>query len=304
VAAGQAREPQRRPRTSHAETALQRLWRVLRRLLRHPVYAASVAAVLLRHPRLVRAGLRGGWRAALLAHCIELCPVAADLLTPYEAGFFGQVFLFDEYEVGRLPLPAAPTVVDVGANVGFFSWRVAALRPAARLLAFEPASDNHARLARIFEALGIHGEACRLACGASSGTARLFLRSSVTHSLDATWHDDLDRGAGSEEVALTTLDLACAARGLSELDLLKIDTEGAEGEVLAGAAGILAHTRFVVLEYHSGERREACLHALEAAGFRCRIKRFWGAGAAGGQEGLLLCRRAAGRAAAAAPAAP
>ena len=280
-----------RRRGSQIVRLVGRLWRLLVRAARHPGYALFVAATLLRRPGLLAGALRGRWRRALLAYCARLNPVVADLITPYESGFFGQVFLFDEYEVGRLRLPAAPVVLDVGANVGFFSWRVRAVRPEARVVAFEPQSDNHARLSRLFEAVGIRGEACRQACGAEPGSATLYLRNSVTHSLQADWHTDLDAGAGSEEVPVTTLDAECARRGLDAVDLLKIDTEGAETLVLRGAGRILRRTRHVVLEYHSPDLRAECLRILTEAGFRCREKAFWGIVASQGGEGLLLCSR-------------
>lgn len=274
-----------------------RLWRLAVRCIRHPRYALFVAASLLGRPALLAAALRGGWRRALLAYCARSSPVAADLITPYEAGFYGQVFLFDEYEVGRLPLPPAPMVLDVGANVGFFSWRVCATRPGATVLAFEPQSSNHARLARMFEAVGIQGEACQQACGSQPGSATLYLRNSVTHSLQADWHTDLDAGAGSEQVPVTTLDAECARRGIGTVDLLKIDTEGAEAMVLGGAGRVLRNTRYVVLEYHSRALRAECRALLGAAGFRCRDKSFWGLQPAHDGEGLLLCARATRQAA-------
>lgn len=272
---------------------LARVGALLGAIRRHPRYAVAVLGTLLARPRLLLAALRGGWRRALRAELERLCPAAARLVTPYEAGFFGQVFLFDEYEVGALRLPERPTVLDVGANVGFFAWRVAALRPHARILAFEPEAGNHSRLQGLLGALGVGAETPRCALGAAPGTATLYLRNSVTHSLRADWHQELDAGEGTEAVEVTTVDLECARRGISAIDLLKIDTEGAEADVLAGAVEMLPHTRHVVLEYHSPRWREACLTRLRAAGFDCREKSFWGAGAAHGQEGLLLCRRVA-----------
>lgn len=263
--------------------------RRLRGLLRHPRYALAVLGTLLLRPRLALTSLRRGWRAALLAECAALSPVVAGQISTYEAGFFGQVFIFDEYEVGRLHLPPAPRVCDVGANVGFFSWRVASMRPQATVLAFEPASDNVRRLRRTFAALGIAGEVCAQACGSGVGQAVLYLRNSVTHSLDPDWHTDMDGGAGSEAVEVTTLDAECDRRGWTALDLLKIDVEGAEVEVLRGARAILPATRHVVLEFHSAAAQAECRGILEGAGFRCRRKSFWGQQAAG--EGLLLCSR-------------
>jgi FkbM family methyltransferase len=281
-----------------ARVALGLRWRAwLRRVgraLRHPRYALQVLGSLLARPRLLWRAARRGWRAALLAEARELLPEAGSLLTPYEATFFAQVFLFDEYEVGGLRLPAEPRVVDVGANVGLFAWRVAALWPQARILALEPARDNHARLERMLAALGVRGRAVRAAAGRRAGRATLYLRSSVTHSLRPDWHPDLDRGAGVEDVEVVTVDGAVDAAGFDRVDLLKVDVEGAELDVLAGAEATLARTRYVVLEYHSRELGEACANLLAARGFRCRHKRFWGARAAGDredQEGILLAAR-------------
>ncbi len=44
-------------------------------------------------------------------------------------------------------LPADPCVLDIGANIGMFSLLVASLRPAARILAFEPIAPVHQALA-------------------------------------------------------------------------------------------------------------------------------------------------------------
>ena len=243
---------------------------MLGRARRHPGYALHVLGALLARPGLGLDALRRGWRPALLRCCASLQPEVARLLTPYEAGFFGQVFLFDEYEVGGLRLPRSPVVLDIGANVGLFSWRVQACRPAARVVAFEPAGSNYERLRAVFAALRVDGEARHQACGREAGTATLFLRNSVTHSLDPGWHRDLDLGAGSETVEVITVDGACAGAGITTVDLLKVDVEGAELQVLQGASATLRRTGHIVLEYHTEELRAPYRALLEAAGFHCR----------------------------------
>jgi hypothetical protein len=69
-------------------------------------------------------------------------------------------------------------------------------------------------------------------------------------------------------VATVTIDALCAARGITGIDLLKVDVEGAELEVLRGAEGLLrasavraiyAEARFV-RETEGG----ALLHELAA----------------------------------------
>ena len=260
------------------------------RIIRQPRYALHVIGVALGHPGLVLDGLRRGWRPALLRHCSRLCPPLDGAFSTYEAGFFGQVHLFDEYEIGRLSLPVDPVVRGVGANVGFFSWKVHDLRPQARVFACEPQSDNLSRLTRVFAVVGIAGEVCAEALGRQQGEAVLYLHNSVTHSLDPQWHADLG-GGRSERVQISTVDALCERHGLQRIDVLKIDTEGAEVDVLAGSTAMLTRTRFVVLEYHSRERGAQCLALLKNAGFRCRRKSFWGLQPGSEEEGLLLCAR-------------
>jgi hypothetical protein len=80
-------------------------------------------------------------------------------------------------------------------------------------------------------------------------------------------------------VAVTTLDRYARERGLERLDLMKIDTEGNEDEVLAGAEELFARSRpFVICEVLKGltedrlnawfEGRRYRFYRLEAKGPR------------------------------------
>ncbi|MBU6423753.1 MAG: FkbM family methyltransferase [Chloroflexi bacterium] len=66
-------------------------------------------------------------------------------------------------------------------------------------------------------------------------------------------------------VEVRTLDSLLEAE--RRVDLLKIDTEGAEVEVLAGAASTLRRTGRVVLEWHSPALRAAARTLLAEGGF-------------------------------------
>jgi FkbM family methyltransferase len=60
-------------------------------------------------------------------------------------------------------------------------------------------------------------------------------------------------GANEIEVDCTTVDDFCSQRGITSIDVLKIDTEGHELAVLNGAMQMLSSgaVRFVFLEYNS-----------------------------------------------------
>ncbi len=74
-------------------------------------------------------------------------------------------------------------------------------------------------------------------------------------------------GESAKSVSITTLDQIVPALAVSRIDLLKIDVEGAEVEVLRGAAHELRTTQRIVLEYHSREWLRQCEELLNAHGF-------------------------------------
>lgn len=171
------------------------------------------------------------------------------------------------------------TFVDVGANVGV--WSVPAARrigPAGRVLAFEPnpwaagllrrnvAANAGMSLASI--------EVFETAVGREPGFAELFSWDMEAGSSRATLH----RGAVASETAthinvpVTTIDESIEG----PVDVLKIDVEGHEAGVLAGASRLFAVSppRRVVLEVHGGLLPHAGVDAeqlvaqVEALGYR------------------------------------
>jgi FkbM family methyltransferase len=146
------------------------------------------------------------------------------------------------YETGPTRLVArylAPgmTVVDVGANVGYYSLLALSLvGEGGRVLAFEPAERPRARLRSI---LGDVPNVVILdrALGARTETATLY----VDRELD----NDTPTMVASEggvpvEVSVIRLDDCAAELGVERIDLLKLDVEGWEPHVLDGASGLLS----------------------------------------------------------------
>ncbi|MCK6450195.1 MAG: FkbM family methyltransferase [Alphaproteobacteria bacterium] len=134
------------------------------------------------------------------------------------------------------------TVIDVGANVGHYAMvAAAAVGPEGRVVAFEPDGENHAALAANLALNGFtQAKAERLALGAAPGAAILYRDEANRggHSLAAA---NVQKPGGEIRVAMTTLD-AYGRENLAgrRVGFVKIDVQGAEAEVLAGAADTLA----------------------------------------------------------------
>lgn len=158
-------------------------------------------------------------------------------------------------------LPAAPVIIEIGANIGFESLYYARKFPDARVIAFEPGSYGYNSLLRSrsfnrLQNLEVH----RL--GVGSENTKMLLRTPTEHSKNKGLGSfqnnvDIDDTYASEEVNVVTLDSFLL--DLSKLDLLKIDTQGFEWPVLQGAEQTISKYRPVVVfefedHYHNDAR--------------------------------------------------
>jgi len=154
-------------------------------------------------------------------------------------------------------------VVDIGANLGWHALHAARHRNVEAVVAFEPDLFNAWLLERNLAQNRIDNVIvdCR-AVGAASGVARLYRYKSSNagrHSLAA------DHGYGSRLVPITDLDGALAALSFGDrpIAVIKIDVEGYEPAVIAGARQALDRTDAVILEYSPDLSRAGGLSAEE-----------------------------------------
>ncbi|QFR32724.1 FkbM family methyltransferase [Ancylobacter sp. TS-1] len=128
--------------------------------------------------------------------------------------------------------------VDVGANVGLFTLKAAP--QAGRIVAVEPGAEAGGQLdANIALNRFDNVAVVRKALSDTPGNAALF-HNPLGHDPQAYSLVSDGSDAGSETVEVTTLDLLVRDLALPRVDCIKIDVEGAEGQVIAGAADTLA----------------------------------------------------------------
>jgi FkbM family methyltransferase len=136
-------------------------------------------------------------------------------------------------------LPAGSTFLDVGANIGIVACTVAALRPDIDVIAIEPVPDNFACLVQNAAINNLDNvQAIYAAVGDKPGK--------ITVTQNGPWSQVGDSGA--EPVDAITLD-KFTDRNVS---LVKVDVEGWEPHVLAGARNLLSVQRpQVVMEWNT-----------------------------------------------------
>lgn len=143
-------------------------------------------------------------------------------------------------------------VVDVGANIGYFSLLAAhKVGSQGKVYAFEPHPDNYALLVKNIQANNYTNiVALQKAVSNTSGTLRLF-GSSTNHGRHSIASSNVLNLANEAEVEGITLDEYVQQVVKSQqIDLLKIDVEGAEQMVIEGGRKILeAAAPTVLMEF-------------------------------------------------------
>ncbi|MET9551881.1 FkbM family methyltransferase [Streptomyces sp. NPDC006645] len=141
------------------------------------------------------------------------------------------------------------TILDVGAHVGYYAMIASLAAPKATVHAFEPVPPIHARLAVNHRANGLKNLVLHQN-GVSDhpGTADINIRFPLSNLLSTgSSLEDFDKplaSAFTTRVHLLTLD---ETLGDTPVDLIKIDVEGHEPSVLAGARNLIKRDRPVII---------------------------------------------------------
>ena len=187
---------------------------------------------------------------------------------------------WEPFETGVLAAHLRPgdTMVDLGANIGYYSLVAAAIvGDSGRVYAFEPDPGNFELLQRNIELNGFHQiHARNEAVSDAAGVTRLFL--SAENQGDHRIYPAREEGVGRGHVDVACLDFDTfvEAEGISP-DLVKIDTQGAEAAILRGMRRLAARQRGrmkLLVEFWphglrgAGSSPEEMLSILEGFGLR------------------------------------
>lgn len=200
----------------------------------------------------------------LLPGGLRCCvPDSNDLLTPFVLREQEDWFE-DEIRLVRRLLTPGMRVLDIGANYGTYTLSMgAAVGPQGRVYAFEPASQPLTMLRRSLAVnhmdwVSLHPEGLSDHIGSAS----------MGISMNAELNTLAGGQDSSEEVRLTTLDAQLPAFD-GRIAFVKMDAEGEEERILAGAGGfIAAHEPVIMFELKHGHSiNEGLCEAFMRRGF-------------------------------------
>lgn len=137
------------------------------------------------------------------------------------------------------------TVIDVGAALGTFN--LYETFPNSRHLLIEPIAENEPYLAKICRKLP-SAEYIIAAATKESGVFTLNVSPDMLHSWISENRVTDSSNPYLRNIPAITLDGICRERNLPGPYLIKVDVDGQELDVLAGAAEILQQTEYIIVE--------------------------------------------------------
>lgn len=165
--------------------------------------------------------------------------------------------------LGRLTRPGMK-VFDIGANAGFYTLAFSRLvGEDGHVWAFEPFAENASNLLRHLALNRIANVTLiQVAVADAHGVTGFRVAANNAQGLISSNGEDY-------LIPTVGLDALIAANTVPRPDLIKMDVEGAESRVLAGAQRLLEQgTATLVISLHGHEQTRACLSLLNQAGYQ------------------------------------
>lgn len=151
-------------------------------------------------------GLGEGWETASLAIWLKLCQ-------------------------------KSQVILDIGAAEGLYALVAQSLRPETTVLAFEPLPQPMAELKRNIELNSYNVALYQQALSNFTGEADFYAESESSN--EGSLVSSVSDSASAQRVSVTTLANVIEEAKLAQVDLIKIDVEGAEPQVLEGMGNYL-----------------------------------------------------------------
>tara|TARA_B100001094_G_scaffold19688_1_gene16773 strand:- start:1161 stop:1892 length:732 start_codon:yes stop_codon:yes gene_type:complete len=181
---------------------------------------------------------------------------------PQEEGVFNDfisIFLDDDYALESFKFQKIERIIDIGANVGFFSLAARITFPLSQIHAYEPNSDLSVFLGSYSNTLNF--ECFSEAVGGETGIVELELMGDSNQTRI--------RRSDHGNIKMICLEDALNRVG-GYADLLKMDCEGSEWDILEEKDSLI-NVRNITLEYHLWKNHQTHAFAKELVksnGFR------------------------------------
>jgi FkbM family methyltransferase len=166
-----------------------------------------------------------------------------------------EIILDEVYRGVCQNVPNCRTIVDLGANIGLASLYLSHFYPKARLISVEPFPDTYELLSRNLSQLVSAGR-CELVHAALwHKNEQVFLTRPTAQARYDALRVAADPGPACIETAGVTLASLLERFEIQQIDLLKVDIEGAETNLFSGDLSWIQRVNAMAIEFHGDSRQ-------------------------------------------------
>lgn len=176
---------------------------------------------------------------------------------------FYEIFWDQAYTYSKMPPTDIKCILDLGANIGLASLFFSIQYHDACIYAFEPDPENFELLKSNLAVEIDCDKVIAINSAVDPAQSKLYLKKSGFAYNVVTSFEGLE----GIPVQAMNLNKFCREEGISSIDLLKVDIEGAEERLFKEHLEWLSIVKWIVVEIHSSQSRKICESALLSRGF-------------------------------------
>lgn len=176
---------------------------------------------------------------------------------------FYEIFFKKIYALPTVEKDSVKTVVDLGANVGLSALYFLQQYPQAQVICVEPDASNFEMLQKNF-APEIKTGKVKALQAAAMGTDGFV----SFESADAKYNSRVTQNGTEKNIPSISMATLMQRTGISHIDVLKIDVEGAEKYIFSGNMEWLQKVDNILVETHSDEDHALCMQAFTQYNFK------------------------------------
>ena len=180
---------------------------------------------------------------------------------------FKEIFMENAYSIGlKKRIKKNPTIIDIGANAGFFTMFAVSKYPECTVYSYEPIYSNFQQLIKNRELNSTKKIYCfnSAVCGHNGKIKMSHNKTGSFTTTASIINNDGDDDKESIEVSCLKLSELFKENNLDSCDLLKLDCEGAEYDILYNTPKeILNKIDQMAIEVHQGKNEKENLFSLK-----------------------------------------
>lgn len=176
---------------------------------------------------------------------------------------FYEIFFHELYQTPNID-SLSPVIFDIGANIGLAALFFLSRYPAATIISVEPDPANASILKKNLSSQIATGQVHFVEAAISNVTGKMFLSQPLLKYNSALIKN---MTANAKGVSVFTMQHLIAQFSVTEIDILKLDVEGAEENIITQESNWLAKIKILIIEIHSSKAKENILNTLEDKNF-------------------------------------